>query len=344
MNKQETIAFIERQVQSGVISREEVINLHVLNGGGIPSSMPSAIPSTPPSPTFINTNTVPVSAQDTDSKPHDLINTFYGIGATIVVIGIIILIVQHWMEIGFVGHILITLGLSLVMYILGLIFNRPEHDKLSQALFTISAALAPMGAVILCDKAGITFSTWSVQITTALILFVVYLAAYFVSRKSILIFVTTAFATWAYYAIILNILESAGGLMVPDAALIMKWATIVLCSCYIFIGSRSEPMRDLFYNLGAVGILGAGITIGGFFDVVYIAFIFAAFYGSVYLKSRGMLTLGAVFLIAHIVKITSEHFADSIGWPIALVGIGFLVIGIGYGTLWINRTYIAKSV
>ncbi|NDE68120.1 hypothetical protein EB052_00775 [bacterium] len=338
MNKQETIAFIERQVQSGVITREEVINLHVLGGGGMPSGSPVA----PVAPMSYSVPTAATSVE-ADNKPRDLVNTFYGIGGVIVVIGIIILIVQHWMEIGFMGHILLTLGISLVTYISALIFNRPEHDKLSQVFFTISAALAPMGAVILCDKAGITFSTWSVQITTALILFVVYLAAFFVSRKSILVFVSTAFASWAYYAIILNVLQNAGGIMMNDWALIMKWATIIISFCYLVIGNRYATLRDFYYNVGTIGILGAGIMIGGFFDVVYIAFLFAAFYGSVYLKSRGMLTLGAMFLIAHIIKITSEHFADSIGWPIALVFIGFLVIGIGYGTLWINRRYISVN-
>lgn len=318
MNKQETLAFIERQIAEGVVTREEVVN-------GMPGS---------------------VSVDVTENKSHNLINTFYGIGGVIVVIGVIILIVQNWTDIDFVGQMLVTLGIAFITYASALIFKKPEHDKLSQVFFTISAALAPIGAVVFCNEMDIDMS-WGTQTIVALIFFVIYLAAYFAAekghRKSILVFLCTAFATWTYYAVILNMLE---GNIQNDwvfVANLMKWATIILGVCYIFLGSRFVPLRDFFYNVGALGILGAGISIGGFFDVIYIAFIFAAFYGSVYLKSRGMLTLGAMFLIAHIIKITSEHFAGSIGWPLALVFIGFIVIGIGYGTLWINRTYIAKS-
>lgn len=314
MNKQETLAFIQRQIESGVITREEA--------AGMPS----------------------MGVDTVENKSHNLINTFYGIGGVIVVIGVIILVVQNWQDIGFVGQMLVTLGLSLVTFISALIFNRPQHDKLSQVFFTISAALAPIGVVVFCNEMGIEIERWGTQTIVALILFTIYLAAYYASKKNILVFISTVFATWAYYAILLNVLEGSSGIMASDSALILKWATIILGACYIVLGNRFTPLRDFFYNVGALGILSAGIMIGGFFDVIYIAFIFAAFYGSVYLKSRGMLTLGAMFLIAHIIKITSEHFAGSVGWPLALVFIGFVVIGIGCGTLWINRKYITVGV
>ena len=82
---------------------------------------------------------------------------------------------------------------------------------------------------------------------------------------------------------------------------------------------------------------------GGIFDLITIALIFAAFYGSIYLKSRSMLTLAALFLMGHIVQLTARYFVNSIGWPVALIAVGFLIIAIGYGTLYLNKKFIATK-
>ena len=95
------------------------------------------------------------------------------------------------------------------------------------------------------------------------------------------------------------------------------------------------------YGFGTLAILGAGIFIGGVFDLILIALIFAVFYGSVYLKSRSMLIFGAIFLMAHIIKLTSKYFVGSVGWPVALIIVGFLVIGVGYMTFYLNKRFMS---
>jgi hypothetical protein len=108
-------------------------------------------------------------------------------------------------------------------------------------------------------------------------------------------------------------------------------------------GKEKKNIANIIYNLGMLGILGSAISIGGMFDVLFIACIFAAFYGSVFIKSKLMLVSGAGFLIAYIIKITGKYFVDSIGWPVALIGIGFMIIGIGYGTYAIGKKYISRK-
>lgn len=41
--------------------------------------------------------------------------------------------------------------------------------------------------------------------------------------------------------------------------------------------------------------------------------------------------------MGYILKITSEYFADSLGWPLALMIAGFGMIGVGYLTVYIKR-------
>jgi hypothetical protein len=329
MEKEQIISFIEGQIAAGKISRSD---LTTLGQGSVPGPL-----------------TAPVKIEDSSKK---LINIFYAIGAVIAIVGVIILIAQHWDEIGFLGRILFTLGISLVVYILALVLNQPQHKTVSQVLFTISAALAPLGAYVFLNEAKMSFD-WVAQISTASILFVVFGTALLISKKNILVLITVGFATWAYYAVLMKVF----GLSYYNTDF-LKWATMLLGAAYLLIAygqkavvnefaesdlKEKKAVQSIIYTLGTLAVLGAGISVGGVFDMVFIAIIFGAFYGSAYLKNRTMLILGALFLTAHIMKLTSEYFVGSIGWPIALIFMGFLVIGIGYMTYYLNNKFISSK-
>ncbi len=328
MDKQQIISFIETQLRENKISKEDLVTLAQGN--------------------ISLAQTVPVSTKEESSK--NLINTFYAIGAIIAVVGVSILVGQNWDEIGFAGRIIVTLGISFITYVFGYILRKPEQRIISEVMFTIAAALAPLGSYVLLKQAGVDFN-WATQFSIALSLGVLFAIPLFITKRNILLLLTVAFLSWAYYSIIANSFDFG-----YYSGNLFQWSTILLGAAYLFIGygfrslwapqdisdtKEKKAVQNILTSLGTLGILGAGITIGGAFDLFFIVLIFAAFYGSVYLKSRSMLTYGAIFLIAHIVKLTYKYFVNSLGWPVALIGIGFLVIGIGYGTFYLNRKFIS---
>jgi uncharacterized membrane protein len=296
--------------------------------------------------------TAPLVTKENNSS--NLIRTFYGIGAVIAIIGVIILVQQNWTQIGFVGRIIVTLGVSFMTYVIGLLLRGPEQRTLSQIMFTISAALAPLGSYVLLKEMGIDF-TLTTQCITGAVLIVIYASAFAISKRNMLFFLTVLFASWTYYTLLLKVfsLDTFG-----HEYNVFKWGTIVLGAAYILIGygslmampasdesDRREKKRvqNALYALGTLAILGGGITLGGIYDLILIIPLFFAFYGSVYLKSRSMLIIGALFLMGHIINLTSKYFVNSLGWPLALIGIGFLVIGVGYGTYYLNKRYIGAA-
>lgn len=323
MDRQQTIELVVRQLGAGVITRDDL--LYVAGASREPSA------STP-------------TVEQSDVRPRNLTHVFYSIGGIIALVGVAVLVAQNWEEIGFGGRVIVTLGIALVTYLTALGIRNDEHSALSQVLFTIAAALAPLGVYVLLDQAGRDF-TLGAQVGTALMLGLMFSVAFVVSRRPVLVLITIAFATWAYYAIILRVLSESAYYFDSD---VLKWATMLIGFSYLCIGhgyrvslgGQINRVTKHLYGVGTLAVLGAGISIGGVFDVAYIAFIFAAFYGSVYLKSGEMLSLGAFFLVAHIINLTSEYFVDSIGWPVALIGVGFLVIGVGYVTVYLNRRYV----
>lgn len=336
MDKQQIIAFIEGQLAIGKISKDDLVNL----AGGVQSSLSQS--------PFAPLDSMPIKEEHSRNLTH----TFYGIGAIIAIVGVGILVAQNWNEIGFVGRVLVTLGISFVTYIIGLILRSPDQKMISQVMFTISAVLAPLGSYILLEEANIDFSLTS-QLITATLLFVVFGMALLISKANILVLITIGFASWAYCALVMKVFMLDYYDYDND---LLKWASMLLGTSYLFLGygyqslwqstdlqdeKEKKAIQNVLYGLGTFAILGAGIFVGGIFDLLLIALIFGAFYGSVYLKSRSMLTYGAVFLIAHIVNLTSKHFVDSIGWPMALMGVGFLVIGVGYVTFYLNKKFIS---
>jgi hypothetical protein len=43
----------------------------------------------------------------------------------------------------------------------------------------------------------------------------------------------------------------------------------------------------------------------------------------------------------YILKITHEYFSKDLGWPLALVLVGFFMIAIGYFSFYLNRKYLS---
>ncbi len=316
MEKQQLLAELKQQLQAGIITKSEL----------------SALTAT--------------SDTRDEGISHKMVNVLYTIGTIIAIVGVLILIVQNWDDIGFVGRIAVTLGIACATYAFGFIFKAPHQNKISQVMFFISAVLAPIGSFVLLDEADITMSL-TTNIVLALLFAIIYGVAYWATRKNILALVTIGFGSWTYYAILAKLFESS--LFNSD---LLKWAAVIAGVAYILMArafasqqnvespAENNAVAGVLYAVGSFSILIAGISFGGVFDVLFIAILFAGFYGSIFLKSRAMLGLSALFLMIHIGKLTAEYFADSVGWPVALIFIGFVVIAVGYGTLWLNRKFI----
>lgn len=335
MNKDETLALLEAQMKLGVVSKEDVLKLF-----GVSATMPA--PAVQP---------VRRASHEPKGFSIKLTNVFYGIGATVVLIGVIILVAQNWEELGFLGRLVATGGIALATYIGGLLIRPPANRVLSQAFLVIAAALSPLAVIVVMNELDVRF-TLTYHILTAALLSLTFWVAYWASQRSITILLTVLFGSWAFFALVLKLVED----LAYDAFTWIKWSAMLFGVATVFIGYGVRPekfsndadvmrerssVRGILYGLGMLATLGAGIQIGGVWNFIFIPVLFGAFYLSVYLQSRTILVLATLFLMGHVVKLTAEYFIGSLGWPIALVVSGFIIISIGYGTFEINKRYFA---
>jgi len=58
-------------------------------------------------------------------------------------------------------------------------------------------------------------------------------------------------------------------------------------------------------------------------------------------RSRTLLFTSTVAILAYISYFTSEHFQDSLGWPLVLILLGMVFIALSAIAIRINKRYIS---
>ena len=326
MNKEELLQELSAKISRGEIRREEVLSKLNL------------------APT-----TQQMSNEGTKRFSHfPVTKILYVLGATIVIIGIIIFVTQTWDDIGSFGRIMVTLGLGLLIAAIGsvLLKQKPE-ENIGPIFHLIGGLLIPGGAVVtlyeLAEPGVNSVSLWPMAITFGVI-FVFYLSLNGIHKHPILTFFAiangTAFIYLLFEAMFKGPYYKHGDLY---AYLTMLIGASYLLLSYAFRDGWNKKLIGALCFLGITAFLGA--TFSQVFDSVpwqllYFIIVLGGLFLSVYMRNRSILVMSTLFLICHVSYITTEYFADSLGWPITLVILGFVLIGLGYASVTINKKYI----
>src|SRR3989344_774178 len=324
MNKEELLQELSTKISTGELSREEVIS---------------------------RLNFAPAIQQESDGgikrfSHFSVTKMLYALGAAIVIIGIVIFVAQIWDDIGSFGRISVTLGLGLLITATGsvLLKQKPE-DNIGLIFHFIGGMLIPGGVVVTLSELSID-SDWTLAITFGGI-FAFYLFLNAIHRHAILTFFAIANGTATIYLILNAVVGGPfrGWFGVKD---IYQYLTMAIGASYLFLAHAfrdgwNKKLIGALYFFGITGFLGASFS--RVFDSVpwqllYFLIVLGGLFLAVYMRSRSVLVISTLFLIAHVSYITSEYFADSLGWPISLVILGFVFIGLGYASITINKKYI----
>lgn len=324
MDKEELLKELSEKISAGEIRREEVV--HRL---GLPS-------------------TTRQEHEGEKLSSFSFTKVLYILGAAIVIIGIIIYIAQIWNDIGGFARIAITLGLGLLTTLTGSVLSKQRRgDKIGPLFHVIGGALIPGGAVVTLSELSVNIvSLWTMAITFGVI-FVFYLLLNLTHKHFVLTFFTIVHGTAFIYLLVGAIID---GPFYRNGD-IYAYLTMVIGASYLLLARSfregwNNTLVGALYFFGIAGLLGAGFS--QVFDSIlwqmfYFLMVIGGIFLSTYMKSRSILIVSTLFLIAHISYITSEYFANSVGWPISLVILGFIFIGLGYVSITINKKYIQKA-
>jgi hypothetical protein len=327
MNREELLQELSVKISNGELSREEVLS---------------------------RLNFAPSIRQESDGETRgfshfSVTKMLYVLGAVIVIIGVGFFVAQIWDDIGSFGRIAVTLGLGLLTAAIGsMLMKQKPEDSIGAIFHFIGGMLIPGGAVVTLYELSVD-SDWTIAITFAGI-FAFYLFLNAIHKHAILTFFAIASGTATIYLILNAIVGGPfkGWFGIKD---IYQYLTMAVGVSYLFLAHAfrvgwNKHLIGALYFFGSAGFLGAAFS--QVFDSVpwqllYFLIVLGGLFLSVYMKSRSILVMSTLFLIAHVSYITSKYFADSLGWPISLVILGFVFIGLGYASITINKKYIKET-
>jgi hypothetical protein len=272
-----------------------------------------------------------------------LTRVFYYLGGLIVLIGIGFLIYQIWEDIGSVGHVLVTLGFAIVLYIVGTIFMKSyAESEVGVVMHILGALLMPTGVYVLLfelnrDPIALEWIVSWIFLGVTLM----YAISYFLNRHPVFTFFSVVYGTGMLYAFSTAILNFPG----EDffAYLTMAIGVGYMLLARGFKNTRNSVLSGFFSAFGSLGFLGAAFSRvfdSLFWQLLFLALVSGGIILSLRMKSKAVLIFSTLFLIAHIVFLTSEYFADSVGWPVALIILGFVIIGVGYASFRLGKKYL----
>jgi hypothetical protein len=322
MNKEQVLAVLQSMVATGQISQDEI--LASISNGRSQSGI-----------TTIASN----------EQRMTVSQVLYAIGGAIIFLGVAILLWQNWNELSPSIRILSTLGVGLAAYIAGILLSRDERTgALPSAFFIIAGLTTPLGLYVTLDYFGFSISDYNTQMLIAFLLTLQYVTSFILFKKNIFLVFSIIFSTWLVYSLV--------GYISHDNSILYEWnlyqyLTMVIGLAYIllgyaFDGTRREGLTGSLYGFGLIGLLGAPLVIGGFWDTLAAFLILITLVLSVYLRSKAFLTFGSIFLVIYILKITGKYFTKSMGWSLTLVLAGLVLIAVGYFAFYLNKKYISS--
>jgi hypothetical protein len=266
------------------------------------------------------------------------------LGGTFVFAGVAAFIALQWDAMNSAARVVITLGSGIAACALAILASRDvRFEKAVPPLFLIAAALEPTGMLVAFSEFGSGGDArWAALVTAGVValqfsvIFTVLPAPSRVEgRQSMLLFLAVFFGTLFWWtAFDLLGFDDSGGALVLGASLVLA-----------AIGTDRTPHSAItpsWYLFGAAGFL------YGLFDLVErtpaeVLFILAAsgfVYLSAVIHSRTLLLVATAAILGYTGWFTGEHFANSLGWPLALVLFGLSMIGLSTLAFRIDRQYI----
>lgn len=255
-------------------------------------------------------------------------------GGIFVFSGICLLFGMIWDDIASLQRVLVSLGSGLVAFILGSLFVRDARfEKAATPMFLVAALLQPSGLFIFLHE--YMPEGGDAKLAAMMVFFTIaaqQALAFWSLRRTSLLFLAYCFWTMAITTA-LSWLDFDGSI----AALIV--GTSLLCLSWAADKSAHRAITPFWYFWGGAFVL------GGFWDLVKETPLDLAYLGlnsfmiflSIRVASRSLLFVSVLGLLCYLSYFTAEYFADVIGWPIALIVMGLIMIGLSAFALRLGR-------
>ena len=278
------------------------------------------------------------AASTGNSKPpSSVLSKLFGyIGGIFVFAGLGIFISMYWADFGSAARVIITLGTGLVAFIMALVcLTDNRYERTATPLFLIAALLQPIGILVMLDEYSSGGDARHGLLFMAIYMLVQQAATFWAKRRTLLAFSAISFGC-IFFANLFDIWDM-------DEKLIGIIIGIsLMCIAYALNQSRHLAIAPGWYLVGSTILMWSVFEAVEKtpFEILFLGLAGALIFLSTVVRSRALLTVGTISMLAYIGYLTAKHFANTLGWPISLVIIGIALIGISAFAVKLNNKYI----
>ena len=257
------------------------------------------------------------------------------LGGICILAGISAFIGMQWAALLGLQRVIITLGTGIVCFILGVLAAKDSRFTHAIApLFLIAAVLETSGLFVVLHEYGrANAGGMGPYAAIFAIMLCQQLVTFYALGGSVLIFISLFF--WAaFLGTIFTMLDFAPGLnaFVTGVSLLLM--------AYSIATRGYQRIGAFWYCLAGLYILGGSFAFleNTWLEIAYPVINLILIYLSLRCYSRSLLTISVLGLLAYLGYVTDHYFANIVGWPIALIVMGLVMIGISSYAYKLGRT------
>lgn len=256
------------------------------------------------------------------------------LGAAFIFGGLGLFIAMTWDDLSSASRVIITYFPGLIAFILGImVLHDEKYKKASTPLFLKSAILLPTGMfTFLKEYAQGDDAQMAAMLIFGLLSFQ-FLTTFFKFRRTSLLFFG-----YLFWSSSIGIFMDRVG--VPGEALGITLGASILMFAWYIDKTNHRAISPFWYAMGAIGLLWSTFDlIEGVFpvDILYLPLTIYLMTLSTRMKSRTLLMVSTFALLGFLGYFTDQYFADTTGWPIALIIMGFMLIGVSTYAVKLGR-------
>ena len=261
------------------------------------------------------------------------------IGGIFVFAGIGVFISMYWGDFGSAARVIVTLGTGLVAFFMAITcLHDRKYERAATPLFLISSFLQPTGILVMLQeyssggnyRHGILFMSAYMLIQQG--------ATFWEKGLTVLVFSAILFGTifFGYLFDLWDFNEKLIGIIIGSS---------LLCIAYALNRSKHLAIAPIWYFVGSALLLWSVFDAvkNTPFELIYLGLSALIIFLSTYVRSRTLLLVGTLSMLGYIGYFTAKHFANTVGWPVALVIIGIALIAMSSLAIRLNNKYIKSN-
>ena len=277
------------------------------------------------------------SKEASDSKSSVLTRLFGYLGGIFVLAGLGVFIEMQWETMNSFARITITLGSGLAAFVMALVAVADERwEKTVTPLFLLAAALQPTGILVTLDEFSSGGDERHAILLTSGVLLIQQALTFLKTRRTVLLFMSLIFAV-SFYGTAMDLFD------LDEDLIGFTLGVSVLLVSYSIDRTRHAMITPFWYFVSSAAMLAGLFSLieGSVIEILFLGAACGLVFLSTWVKSRSLLFVGTAAILGYVGYYTAENFSDVVGWPIALILFGFLMIGLSAVAFRINRKYIA---